>query len=120
MQQPALPASRVPQGERVSKPLTLAEIIGKARALEAPEAVALVLAIAGESRKTSGTWRALSSAQNILLGPSGRVSIAEEGDAVREGDRVKMLAALLKSLLGVDRAEHRPHAPGGLLVLIAR
>ena len=106
----------------MTKPLTFAEIAANG-ALEVPEAIALVLAVAEESARsaTEGQWRALPSAEDIVLSASGRVSLGTDNTSVAQPDHVKMLAGLLRSLLGVDdQMDRRPHTPGGLLVLIAR
>ena len=47
------------------------------------------------------------------------MTLAAEGDEIDEGEHVKMLAALLNSLIARD-GEHPAHVPGALLLLIAR
>ena len=105
--------------------MTLAEVAATGGGLDAPEAVALLLAVADKSQASAARagWRALPSAEHIRLDASGRVSIASLGDEIDERGHVKMLAGLLASLVGVDDPGLRnggPRAPGGLLVLIAR
>ena len=107
-------------------PLTFAEIAG--RGVDAPLAVALVLAVADECEASAGQTRgrALPAAEHICLHATGRISIAwddEQSDERDEHERVKGLAALLASLIAGERAasgKRHLQAAGGLLVLIAR
>jgi len=108
---------------RVHEPLTFAEIARNGA--DVPEAVALVLAVAEECDPSADSprWRAVPDAGHISLAANGRVTLAAEGDEIDEADHVKMLAALLNSLIVRDDrepAERPAHVPGALLLLIAR
>jgi len=99
--------------------LTFAEIARSG--VDVRRAVALVLAVAGQGRRSpeANRWRALPAAENIVLAANGGVSIATDGEEIDEREYVKSLGTLLRSMME-DTEGAATHAPGGLLLLIAR
>jgi hypothetical protein len=108
---------------RVHEPLTFAEIARNG--VDVPLAVALVLGAAEQCGRSADAprWRAVPDAEHVSLAANGRVTLATAADQIDEREHVKMLAALLNALIARDADEpaaRRAHAPGALLLLIAR
>lgn len=105
--------------------LSLSDITANRISLTAEEAVALALAMAHACDQSSGaeSTAGLPAPSEILLNGKGRLWFSTAGPEVTARERVKQLATMLQTLLGLDGgadAGSRPPAPGALVVLIAR